>query len=124
MIAKKQRLITGPAVEAMLDELEKAAPADERRLVFDILCAQLKELLKKRDEPDGGEQSDATHNKPSAHTTLLGDLIDSRLATEFKGWIFRHLAADVHTQDVLESSVEGLASHVLAARRQPLGAQI
>lgn len=125
MMQKKQRLMTEPQVEGMLAELEQASAERSRSLVLDILRAQLAQLLRKRDEPD-------TEPAPPADTsaegpgpgTMVSDLIDSRLATELKGWIFRHLAADVHTQDVLESSVEQLASHVIAARGQPLGAQI
>jgi len=121
-LTKKQRLITGPKVEGLLELLEDATLTPERTqtLVAEILRLQLNEILRGHAEY---VESDAQLAATSAATRVC-DLIDSRLATLFKGWIFRHLAAEVATQDVLESSLAHLADVVVVARSQPIGALV
>ncbi|KAG8465639.1 hypothetical protein KFE25_002946 [Diacronema lutheri] len=125
-LTKKQRLITGPDVATMLSELDKGSGEHERPLIVQILRAQLAELSCAQEEAEGGAAGGAGSSHPPGPSpqTRVSDIIDSRQATLFKGWIFRHMAADVHTHDVLDSSVLQLAALVAAARGQPLGAQI
>ena len=121
-LTKKQRLITGPKVEGLLELLEDAtlSPERTRALIAEILRLQLNEILRGHAEY---VESDAQLAATSAATRVC-DLIDSRLATLFKGWIFRHLAAEVGTQDVLESTLAQLADVVVVARSQPIGALV
>lgn len=123
-LTKKQRLITGPKVEGLLELLEDTTLTPERTqtLIAEILRLQLNEILRGHAESADGE-ADAPLAATSA-TTRVCDLIDSRLATLFKGWIFRHLAAEVGTQDVLESTLAQLADAVVVGRSQPIGALV
>jgi hypothetical protein len=126
-ITKKQRLLAGPHVDSMLGELEGADMPAERvqALVLEILRAQLAELIREEHgSPEGG-----AHGSPEGGAvprplpeTRVCDVIDSRSAGHLKGWLYRHLSADVHTQDVRDSSLSELASFVITARYQPLGA--
>lgn len=122
-LTKKQRLITGPKVEGLLELLEDATLTPERAqaLIAEILRLQLNEILRGHAEY---VESDAPQLAATSAATRVCDLIDSRLATLFKGWIFRHLAAEVGTQDVLESSLAQLADVVVVARSQPIGALV
>ena len=168
-LTKKQRLLTGPKVEGLLELLEDATLTPERTqtLVAEILRLQARraaaaargtELTHTLTRARALSQR-ATHTQPTNPTaappavrpssqlneilrghaefvesdaqlaatsaaTRVCDLIDSRLATLFKGWIFRHLAAEVATQDVLESSLAHLADVVVVARSQPIGALV
>jgi hypothetical protein len=121
-LTKKQRLITGPKVEGLLELLEdpQLSPERAQTLISEILRLQLNEFLRGHAESADAE-SDAPLAAVSAATRVC-DLIDSKLATLFKGWIFRHLAAEVGTQDVLASTLAQLAEVVVVARSQPIGA--
>mmetsp|Transcript_33147 Transcript_33147/g.77793 ORF Transcript_33147/g.77793 Transcript_33147/m.77793 type:complete len:150 (-) Transcript_33147:364-813(-) len=118
-LTKKQRLLAGPHVDTMLDELERSdTPAERVKvLVLEILQSQLAELIREEHGlPEGGAVI-----RPLPETRVC-DVIDSRSAGHLKGWLFRHLSADVHTQDVRDSSLSELATIVITARDQPLGA--
>lgn len=144
---KRQRLGVdgGARVDALVADLERLEPNAERELalVVDIILAQLREVahLAAADAPaaaaaaptllesapateDGLGRIRAAFAPEFSPDTRVSDVLDSRLATLMKGWIFRHMQADVSTVDVLESTVAQLATLVHAGRRRPLGAAI
>jgi hypothetical protein len=125
MYSKKRRLSVGPQLGAMLSELDEDALPVERvqLLVLEILRAQISQIMQSAREGEYAHVHEP-FAPPLSEETRICDIMDSRLAVMFNGWIFRQLAAEIHTQEILESSITQLAKLVISARAQGCGARI